>query len=179
MTMFGVTKTANATADGSVPLDEHGHPAEWCGYCSNSGVAMLEGTDHVDGVEYSRGSAPCPWCKQGELRYAEWTSDTGIRKGTDRQGGKHVSHHRRFEPRSDFTMYDVLETMPEPRRGGRFVPTREWLDEQRAAGVPRGALALLPGGRALLPPIDDDAAVTEKRRRALEAKNHAEQEGSP
>lgn len=194
MNMF-TSKTANAEDDGSVAVDEHGQPVEWCGYCCNDGVVMLEGSTIVAGVQYSRGSAPCPWCMQGQLRYEEWSSPTAIQKGTDRQGGKHVTHHRRLEPASGFTMFDVIETPREP--GGRnvFTPTPEWLLEREAAGIPRGALQAITR-RSSWPaawradhadPVVGDLGLAEqeeirrKQALALKAKNEAEreQEGSP
>jgi hypothetical protein len=195
MNMFATAKTANADPDGAVPVDDQGRPKSWCDYCANDGVVMLEGSTRIDGVEYSRGSAPCPWCKQGELRFAEWSAPTAVKKGTDRQGGKHVNHHRRLEPASEFTMYDVLPSGREPRGRERFTPTPEWLLEREAAGIPRGALmAITP--RATWPTewqagrreavvgdlgLAEQEEIRRKRALALQAKNEAEQEqeGSP
>jgi hypothetical protein len=195
MSTFGTTKTRNANPDGSVPLDKHGQPAEWCGYCCNEGVVMLEGSTIVGGVTYSRGSAPCPWCMQGELRYAQWSSDTAEKRGTDRQGGKHVTHHRRLDPASGFTMFDVLDTPREPRGRDVFTPNPGWLLEREAAGIPRGALQAITPRNSWPPAWRSDHAdqvvgdlglaeqeeIRRKRALALKAKNEAEreQEGSP
>jgi hypothetical protein len=195
MNMFATAKVPNAQDDGSVPVDEHSQPTAWCEHCANEGVCMLEGSTIIGGVTYSRGSAPCPWCMQGQLRYEEWSSPTAIKRGTDKQGGKHVTHHRRFEPASDFTMFDVLATARPQQRSDRFTPTASWLIEREAAGCPRGALmAITPRsvwpaewrGSAPEPLVGDlgrsDAAeIRRKRQLAIEAKNQAEreQEGSP
>jgi hypothetical protein len=188
---FAVTKTQNALEDGSVPVDDRGRPKAWCEWCSNSGLCMLEGDLTIDGASYSRGTAPCKWCLQGELRYTEWTAATGIRKGTDRQGGKHIGHHRRLEPETEFTMYDVLATQPDPRGAERFVPTVEWCRQRERDGCNRGGLWVALGrhraaawppewpapGRELIEGIPDDASEAEKRRIAVEAKNEAERMG--
>lgn len=191
---MAITKTANANDDGLVPVDGQGRPTVWCEYCGNEGVVMLEGSETVGGVEYSRGSAPCPWCDQGQMRYEEWTAPTAVQKATDRSGAKHVNHHRRLSVASDFTMYDVAATGPEPRRAAAsFQPTPEWCREREAAGCSRGGIWLALGRhrKTAWPPewggpgqagvLDDDASIAEKRRLAIDAKNQAEreQEGSP
>lgn len=187
---MAIRKTHNAADDGSIPIDDHGRPTAWCEWCGNEGVVMLEGSDMVGGVEYSRGSAPCPWCDQGELRYVEWTAPSGLHKGTDKQGGKHVHHHRRIPAASEFTMYDVAETAPEPKRTDSFTPTAEWCREREAAGCSRGGIWVALGihRKTAWPPewsgpnskndLDDDASIAEKRRIALEAKNAAERESA-
>lgn len=196
MTDFTTTKVPNADSDGRVPLDEHGQPRHWCGHCGNEGVVMLEGSTIVGGVEYSRGSAPCPWCLQGALRYDGWTSPTATTKGQDRQGGKHVNHHRQLDPASGFTMFDVAETGREPRRADRFVPSAEWCRERAAAGCSRGSLWVAlghhrqtawppewaaPGHAAITTDAPSEAdEIRRKRELALRAKNQAEhEEGSP
>jgi hypothetical protein len=185
---WAIPKTANANEDGSVPVDSDGRPAAWCVYCSNEGVCMLEGSTTIGDTEYSRGSAPCPWCDQGQLRYAEWTAPSGTHKGADKAGGKHVTHHRRFEPASEFTMYDVAATEPEAR-SEVFRPTPEWCRERVEAGCSRaGVMAIVPrrcwpsewtGSGDAVEGLRDTNEVARKRRLALEAKNQAEREGSP
>jgi hypothetical protein len=143
---FAIAKTQNALDDGTVPVDKHGRPAVWCDHCGNEGVVILEGTVTIDGQTYSRGAAPCLWCDQGALRYAAWTAPNAIQKGTDHSGGKHTNHHRQLhQVESEYTMFDVLATGVEPRRGDVFRPTPEWCRERLKAGcTQRGLMAIVP-----------------------------------
>lgn len=139
MTDFTNRKVQNATDDGGVPR------GAWCPWCGNSGVVMLEGAMQVATTEYSRGSAPCKWCDQGQLRYAEWTSASGQRRTKDATGGAHVTFHQRINARSDYSLHDVELTGVEPRRSERFVPDAAFLAEREAAGVRREAMmAMFP-----------------------------------
>jgi hypothetical protein len=179
---FAITKTRNADTDGTVP------DGAWCEWCGNEGVCILLGTTTIDGITYSRGSAPCLWCDQGTLRAAEWSSPSGQRKGTDRHGKGHVNHHRRLEPESAYSMYDVEPTGPEPRRGDRFTPTADWCRQREQDGCSRGGLWIALGihranawppewpepRRALVERVDIDATIAAKQALALQAKNEAE-----
>lgn len=123
---------------------------EHCAACID-GWVELAGTTLVHGVEYTHGWAPCKWCEQGAKRYA------------------HVADGpRRYQPETDFTGTDIIPHSEEP--GPRFTPTAQWLRDH--------------GWRGSTPVIQsigapDAAEIRRRRALALQAKNEAEQEGSP
>lgn len=151
-----------------------GRPLEECAACID-GWVELAGSTTIGGVTYTRGWAPCKWCELGAKRFLHAVE----------------SGQKRWQPESDFTGTDI-EPHGEPV-GRKFVPNPEWLLEREAAGIPRAALQAItprsvwpeawrgsPAG-PLLGSLGD-ADTTEIRRRrelALQAKNQAEQEGSP
>lgn len=83
-----------------------------CGVCQDDGWVILNGTTYRHGYSYSRGSAPCKWCEQGEAAYV------AIRK-------------HRVKPESNYTIDDV----------DGYDPKVEWIPKREARRLIRELIA--------------------------------------
>jgi len=65
----------------------------YCPACGDEGYVSLAARVTVGGASYSQ-VAPCRWCEEGQARYRRCRSSS--------------SHHRPFEPVSDYSYADVI-----------------------------------------------------------------------
>lgn len=118
---------------------------KWCPACGNTGWVELLGTIRLNGITYSRGSAPCKWCQQGRARYE---------RAIGQPKGKH-DHHRPWRPLERFTAEDVHhvgDREPRPGRAGRpLVHALPGLEDAPVKDLEAGARSTYAAWRRVLP----------------------------